>query len=147
MTFGITGVKTRETPEGGTARLLINKTGAPSVKGYVVTADTTQDFAVKLIEIDIPAPVGIIYEDGVPDGSPVWVVTDGIADIYFANAVNRGTFGRGFVTGDAGYVSGQALCEALPTAPFATDKHFYEICHPMQTTAGPGLARCLIHFN
>lgn len=137
------------TPEGGLAVKVTNKTGGVSVKGEVVTVynDTAIDNAVEKIVVDVPTPTAIIYESGVADGSEMWVVTNGIADVYFIGSATRGHLARGFVTGDAGYVAGQALSEAFPASPFATDKHFYEIGHVIQSRTGAGLARVMLHFN
>ena len=44
-------------------------------------------------------------------------------------------------------MSGQALSEALAAPPFATDKHFYEIGHVLESRVGAGLAKCILHFN
>ena len=134
---------------GGLMVKMINKTGAPSVKGTVVTVYTATaiDAAVSPIVIDIPTPIGVIFEDGIADGSGVWVVVQGIADVYFIGNTARGNLARGFITGDAGYVSGQVLAEAAPTAPFGTDKHFYEIGHVLENRTGAGLAKVVLHFN
>jgi hypothetical protein len=144
--FGI-AEKHRLTPEGGFAVRLTNKTGAVSVKGTVVTADTSADNAVKKIAVDVPAPIGVIYDDDIADGAEVWVVLSGIAAVYFTGTTVRGHFARGFIAADIGYVSGQALSEAVPSSPFATDKHFYEIGHVLESRTGAGLANCILHFN
>ena len=133
---------------GGLMVKMINKTGAPSVKGTVVTVYTATaiDAAVSPIVIDIPTPIGVIFEDGIADGSGVWVVVQGIADVYFIGNTDRGNLARGFVTGDAGYVSGQAMSDSnLP--PVTTSKHFYEIGHILESRTGAGLAKVVLHFN
>lgn len=136
------------TEEGGLAVKFINKTGAASVKGYVVTQDTNVANAVDLIVVDIPAPIGIIYDNGVADGDEVWVVVSGIAEVYFIGDTGLNNICRGFLTTDgAGYVSGQAMAEPYPTAPFASDKHFYEIGHVLEARTGAGLAKVVLHFN
>ena len=75
------------------------------------------------------------------------MVVSGIADVYFVGNTTRGYLARTFITGDAGYVTGQALSEAVPTAPFSTDKHFCEIGHILSSRTGAGLARVNLHFN
>jgi len=98
--------------------------------------------------VDVPNPIGVIYEDGIADGEKVWVVIQGIAEVLFGNAPTAGLFARGFLTADgASYVAGKALCEAVPTSPFASDKHFYEIGHVLETRNDAGLARTILHFN
>jgi hypothetical protein len=138
------------TLEGGLAVKMINKTGGVSVKGTVVDPYEAAaiDGAVRKIVKDIPDPIGVIYDDGIPDGQDVWVVVSGIADVYFVGNATRGHLARGFITADgASYVAGQALSEAVPTSPFATDKHFYEIGHVLESRTGAGLAKCILHFN
>jgi hypothetical protein len=145
----LTGEKVRLTPEGGIAVKMTNKTGGVSVKGEVVSvySATAVNSSVKKIVVDEPAPIGVFYESGVADGSEVWVIVSGIADVYFIGNTTRGHLARGFITGDAGYVAGQVLSEAVPSSPFATDKHFYEIGHVIESRTGAGLAKCILHFN
>jgi hypothetical protein len=137
------------TPEGGIAHKYINKTGAASVKGYMVSCGGTCqiDDSFVLSVVNVPDPIGIVYEGGIADGQECWVVTEGCAEAYFIGNATRGQFARGFVTGDAGYVAGQVLAENVPSTPFATDKHFYEIGHVRQSRTGAGLARIQIHKN
>jgi len=42
---------------------------------------------------------------------------------------------------------GNAIAGAFPTSPFATDKHFQELGHSMQSRTGAGLARVNLRFN
>ena len=149
MSYGIGSNKCMFTPDGGLAVKLTNKTGGNSVKGEVVTVynDTAINNAVEKIAVDIPAPIGVFWESGIADGSEAWVVVAGIADVYYIGNTTRGDLARGFITGDAGYVTGQALAEAVPSSPFATDEHFYEIGHVLESRTGAGLAKTLIHFN
>jgi hypothetical protein len=136
------------TKEGGYGVLLTNATGAPTVKGTVVCASATVDEGFSLIVKDIPDPFGVVYEDGIADGTQCLVIVAGIAEVYFVGNVARKDLARGFLTADgASYVPGQALAEAVPTSPFASDKHFYEIGHAIQSRTGAGLAKCILHFN
>lgn len=135
------------TEAGGMLVKLINKTGEASVIGTVVQADSTVNKGCSKIVKDVPTPIGVIHEEGIPDGQPVWVCIWGVCDVLYTNAAVRGQFARGFLTSDgASYVAGKALCEAAPTSPFASDKHFYEIGHVLETTAGAGLASTVLHF-
>lgn len=135
------------TAEGGLAVKMINKTGAASIKGYICEPSDTTDNGVKYTDNDDIDPVGIMYSDGVPDGGEVFVVVAGIAEVYYATAVTRATFSRVPVVADGIAVAGQAVNEALPVPPFATDKHFQEIGHPIESRGTPGLAKTLLHFN
>ncbi|MCK4819851.1 hypothetical protein KA005_29065, partial [bacterium] len=124
----------------------INKTGGASVKGYIVEASDSVDNAVKHVGGDDIDPMGIMYNAGVADGDYVWVVVSGIAEVYYSGNVTRATFSRVPTTGEA-ITSGQAINEALPSSPFATDKHFQEIGHPLESRVGAGLAKTVLHFN
>lgn len=141
------GTKFAVSAEGGVMVRLTNKTGGASVKGNVVSNSATTANAVEKIVVDQPDPIGVFYESGIADGAEAWVVVAGIADVYFIGSTTLGYLARGFVSADAGYVTGQALAEALPAAPFATDKHFYEIGHVLEARVGAGLAKCVLHFN
>lgn len=135
------------TPEGGFFVNLVNDTGAVSVKGTVVTSSSSVNNGCSKIIVDVPDAIGVIYDDGVANGQPVRVVTSGIADVYFIGNTTRKHLARTFITGDAGYVIGQALSEAAPTSPFASDKHFCEIGHLLESRTGAGLAKVSLHFN
>jgi hypothetical protein len=135
------------TSDGGYAIRMINKTGAPSIKGYVVEPSPTTDKGVQLIRQDIPDPIGVFLDDGVPDGKYAWIVISGKAYVYYTSSATRGYLSRGFVAVDAGFVAGQALNEPLPASPFASDKHFYEIGHVLESRIGAGLALTDVHFN
>lgn len=138
--------KVKFTPEGGLAVLMINKTGGATTKGYIVEPSDVADNAIKYTTDNDVDPIGVIYESGIADGKPVWVVVSGIADVYFGTTVTRGTFVRVPVAADS-IPSGQAVGEALPTPPLATDKHFQEIGHPIESRGTPGLAKVVLHFN
>lgn len=136
------------TPEGGLAVKLTNRTGGASFKGQMVHVSSSYDNAVTAAVVDVPDPVGFMYQDGVADGAECLVVVAGIAEVYFVGNTTRGQFARGFLTADGGaYVIGQAMAEALPASPFTDDKHFYEIGHVLESRTGAGLAKCVIHFN
>ncbi len=144
----VANTKIMFTAEGGLAVKLTNKTGAPSVKGTIVDASATVNNAFALCVKDVPDVFGAVYEAGVADGSECWVVISGIADVLFTGNTTRGQLARGYLTADgAGYIAGYALAENVPTSPFASDKHFYEIGHVLESRTGAGLAKCVLHFN
>lgn len=138
--------KVKFTAEGGLAVKLMNKTGSPSIKGYCVTPGSA-DSSVVLVPIGEPDCIGVFYESGIVDGSEVWVVVSGIAEVYFWNAPTIGHLARTGLASDTGEISGQALSEAIPTTPFAVDKHFCEIGHVLETKIASGLAKTVLHFN
>lgn len=134
------------TPEGGLAVKLTNKTGGNSIKGYIAHTSPGTDDAFQLAPDDTPDPIGVIYEAGIADGAECWIVIQGIVEVYFEAATTRGEFARVQVNTDGGTV-GVAVSEAMPTSPFATDKHFQEVAHILESIGGAGLARCIIHLN
>lgn len=142
--FGISKVKF--TKEGGLAVRMKNRTGGVSIKGYIVEPAPIEDNAVKYTDNGDADPIGIVYESGVADQAEMWVVVSGIAEVYYGVAVTRATFSRVPIVSD-GLTTGQAMNEPLPSSPFATDKHFQEIGHPLETTSGAGLAKTILHFN
>ncbi len=134
------------TSEGGLAVRVLNDTGAPSIKGYIVEASSNVDNAIQYTSGDDIDPLGIIYDDNIPDGQLVWIVVTGIAEVFYAMPVTRATFSRVPTIVEA-LPDGQAVNEALPIPPFATDKHFQEIGHPLESRVGAGLAKTFLHFN
>lgn len=144
-----TGIRANDkimlTPTGGIAIKLINKSGANSVAGKIVSADTTTNDAVDLTPADGDMPMGVFYEDGVADGQGTWVVVAGIADVLFKDNVGAT---RGYVV----YMSdeeGYAIdASSLP----AVANHNREIGHTLQTTGAGGAgthikARVNLHWN
>jgi len=135
------------TPGGGIAVRLTNRTGAASVIGSVVDPSVDHDNAFRLAPVDSFDPIGVVYEAGVADGDECWVVLTGKAQVLFASAATRSHMARVVIAADGGANSGLAQSEEVPTPPAATDKHFREIGHVLETTAGAGLAWCVLHFN
>jgi hypothetical protein len=137
------------TPLGGSARRFINDTGAPSIKGTLVDASHTTDFGVVTVAADSPDCMGVIYEDGIPNGEEVWVVTHGPAEVLLENATaaTRGYWARVSVT-----APGRAdITNPLPPGGTIVeiDNHFREVGHGMESViAGTDkLARVFLHFN
>jgi hypothetical protein len=136
----------RVTPEGGYAIRLINKTGAASVKGTIVVAADNADSAFKTAPANSPAPYGAVYESGIADGEPCFVVVGGIADVLLKDgtAATRGnwvgvsdTAGRAYATDHPGSVPPEAAV------------HSRELGHCIENKdAGVGvLAKIVMHFN
>ena len=137
--FSIENSRAKMTNRGGYAIKLTNKTGSNSVTGQLVQTDTTTNDAVNLSGVNSDDTIGIILDSGVSDGTDMWVVVYGIADVLM-NAV--------------GSVRGDRIISA-PVGGFATPwnvggavaTHFQEIGHCIETRVGAGLARCVLHFN
>lgn len=137
----------RFTELGGMAIKVTNRTGAATIQGYLVSTSSNYNNAVELTAIGVPDCVGVFLESGVANGEEAWVVVSGMAMVYFFASSTRGHMARMGIASDTGEVTGQALSEAVPTSPFATDKHFAEIGHVLESRTGAGLARCILHFN
>ncbi len=131
---------------GGFCVKLTNKTGANSVAGNLVRADTATDDAVILTAATDDECMGVFLDSGVADGAKAWVVVAGIADVKFDDNVTA-VRGNWVGTGQAGLARTQAAPPALGIAA-----HFEEVGHCVENvTAGGGgtfiLARCTLQFN
>ena len=145
----ISAVTTRLTAEGGIAVRMINRTGAPSVKGTVVCASIAHEAAVMLCPGGDNDPIGVMYEAGVVDGDGVWVVTLGPADVLLEDGTEsvRGNWIR-----VSSGVAGRAYAGTAqpPGGGIAQhDLHFTEVGHAVQTVAAgvDKLCRAIVHFN
>jgi hypothetical protein len=129
---------------GGYAVKIKNKTGAPSVKGSVVSVSAGTAVSVILQNNEYDA-IGIMYSNGIADNSDCFVITTGMAQVLWKNAT----------TSTMGYV---ALCDAVdgrasdidvPSGNPVVAQHFKEIGHVMETQGGGTnvLVKCAIHFN
>ena len=116
-----------------------------SVKGTIVDASTGTDNAADIADTDSTDPIGVIYNSGVADGSEVWVVVAGIAQVLLEDttASTRGNWVRTSST-----TAGRA--DATTGSPPGADvKHWQEVGHCTETQ-GAGtdvLAKMVLHFN
>lgn len=129
------------TSEGGMYQVFINKTGSNSTKGTIVVASTTTDNAVGLAPGETKMPIGVIYESGIADGSPVKVVTYGKADVLLKNGESA-THGFWCAVSDT---AGRMYQESEPNPT----EHYREIGHCLESkSSGTNvLARIQLHFN
>lgn len=138
--------KASMTAIGGIAIKLTNQTGANTVQGQTVRADTASDDAVILTAASDDECFGVFLESGIADGSEAWVVVAGIADVAMA-ANTAATHGNWIgVSTEAGYA------DATGASPPAAPTHFEEVGHCIESVAAGGagthiLARCVLHFN
>lgn len=134
----------RFTDEGGIAIRVVNGTGSDSVKGSLVSASSSVDneFILQSNEYDT---FGIVYENGIADGSACWVVISGVADVLIKNST---AITRGHVA-IAADTDGRAISIAVPSSNPVEAQHFKEIGHFMESkNAGTDvLAKAVIHFN
>ena len=135
-----------DTNEAGLQIKLTNKTGGASIKGYLVKPSGSTARAFDLVDLGGPDIMGIVYESGIADGQECWVWLQGVVQIYFIGNTTMEHFARMGISGDGG-AAGQAVSEAKPSSPFATDKHFQEVGHVVESRVGAGLALTVLHFN
>lgn len=136
------------TPEGGIAVRMFNNTGSSSVKGSVVKPDFTHDDSFSLSGEDSAISIGVVYEDGVPQGAPCFVVVSGKAHVLMKDG-EPSVRGYWVSTSD---VEGRANAggEGHPgTNPPAQAEHNKEIGHCIESVAAGAdkLSLCVLHFN
>lgn len=127
---------------------LINKTGANSVKGTLVTAGTVDNSFV-INPANIPKVLGIVLVEGIADGQYVPIKVSGIAEVLLQDNT---TATAGYWAKLSDTVAGRAdISSQFPPGGTiaALEDHGSEIGHCIETvTAGTNkLARCVIHFN
>ena len=141
--------KSGHTAIGGFCIKLTNKTGAVTVAGQLVQADTSANDAVKLTSIDEEETFGVFLDSGIAANAEAWIVISGIADVAMEDntTATRGNWVRSSIT-EAGYAD---ATNATPPSP-AAFSHFNEIGNCIETVTATGggthiLARCVLHFN
>lgn len=129
------------TPESMVS-FMVNKTGAASVRGTVVEPSSTTDDAFQLAPTGSDEPIGVVLDDGVPDGSFCRVVTGGKAQVLLQDGVAAT---RSYWVSVSDTVAGRAQMTADPVP--AT--HWNEVGHCLENKASGTdvLAWCTLHFN
>lgn len=122
-----------------------NLTGSASVKGTVISASTSgEGFVLQGFEFDA---IGVVYDDGVPNGELCMIVIAGVAEVLLKNGT-ASTFGNWTKASDT---DGRAEATVPPDGLGAqsTSEHFKEIGHCIETkSAGTNvLAKVVLHFN
>jgi len=134
------------TADGGLAIKRLNKTGAASVKGTLVSASNVTDNAVMVLGDEFDC-VGIVYESGVADGSEMWVVISGVVEVLLEDST--ASVPENWVKASAD--DGRALATTNPSSiwELIDGEHFKEIGHCLETkSAGTDvLCKIILHFN
>lgn len=108
-----------QSPIGGICHKMINGTAGASVKGAMVSVDSTTDGSVIATPLTTTGPIGVFYEDGIPVGDECWVVMEGIAEVAFNdNVAVPGNYVRVPVAGDAAVAVAEVV-EMTFTGPAA----------------------------
>jgi hypothetical protein len=136
--------KMKITAEGGFAVSLTNKTGAPSVKGTIVSISTGTDNAFALSAVNASGVVGVVYEAGKADAAECFVVVKGIAETLFTNNVTHGMYARAPITADTDEVAGKAVGAAIPAATFNTDAYLARFGFVLESKNAGSLAKVLL---
>jgi hypothetical protein len=139
--FGITA-------EGGFAVKLINKTGAATVRGVIVEADSTTDDAFDTASADELQNIGVVYEEGVADGSEAWVVIGGRCQVLLKDST-LSTRGNWVYTSDTAGRADATLAAPPGGGIPELETHMQEIGHCIQSVAAGTnqLAFIILHFN
>jgi len=139
------------TPEGGLAIRLINKTGANSIKGTVVhpisgTLNPIGSFDTS--DVNDVDPIGAIYESGVPDGSPCFIVTAGVAEVLVENG-STGSIGGWYKVSSSTPGRAVMAVHAAGIPALQDSVHFMELGHGMQNheSGSEVLTKIIMHFN
>ena len=128
------------TPEGGYAVKLTNKTGAPSVKGQIVSHEGTVANAFGLTAVGANHCLGVVYESGIEDAAECWVVVSGIAQVLMKNAATMGHICRIPLNTDDSKAAGYAMAaEQSGTASV------YKIGDVLETADAEVLCKVLLH--
>ena len=149
LVLAFPGGRTGLTVEGALVCQMLNQTGGASVKGTVVepNAGAVADRGVKSITADDPDPVGIVYESGIADGSLMWVVVSGMAQVLLqdSTAGTRGNWSRVSET-QAGRVDST---NAAPPGGGVTelDEHVRELGHCAETVGAGTDVLCWHHVH
>lgn len=145
--FGFPMNRAGFTPQGGLYIWVVNKTGAPSVRGSILMP-YTDTMSMQLVGAGLPAPAAIVYDAGVADGVHMRVVVSGVAAVLFEDGVAP-THAQW--CGTSATVAGRAICQAsVPdNSGGGIDLHNREIGHVMESkNAGTNVtALVLLHFN
>ena len=136
-------ILTRLTLEGGIALRLTNKTGGASVKGTIVEADGAVDNAFNIADANSIESFGVVYEDGIADGSECLIVIGGRCQVLLKDAT-LSTRHNWVMVSD---VAGRA--DATNASPAAAPTHFLEIGHVIESKGADTdvLAYIMLHFN
>ena len=134
------------TNERGYLIKLVNRTGASSVKGTLVSCSTSADREV-IKQANEYDTIGVVQEGGVAEGSEMWVWMIGsVCQVLLKDTVAS-------VRGDiliAADTDGRAGDVANPGSGLpATDTHFKECGHFIESKTGGTdvLALAMLHFN
>jgi hypothetical protein len=128
---------------------MINDTGAASIRGTIVEASSSTDFACDTCPAGDPDPIGSILVDGIADGGIVPVGHSGIVPVLLEDGTAST---RGYWAKISDTQAGRAdITNAAPSGGSfpAVQQHFEEIGHCLYTVSSGTdvLSWVFMHFN
>ena len=134
------------THERGMLVKFINRTGAASVKGSLVSCSTTADREV-ILQANEYDTIAVVQEAGVAEGAEMWCWVNGSVAQVLAKDATAFTRGNILIAADT---DGRADNVGNPGGGLpGTDTHFKECGHVMESKGGGTnvLVLCSLHFN
>lgn len=127
---------------------MINKTGAPSVKGTIVMMGTVVDDSFIVATASTAMPIGVVLDDGVPDGEYCRIVRDGPAQLLLKDTVSSAVGNWVYMSDVAGRADASLAAPPGGTVT-ALETHMSELGHCRETKTGGTdvLAWCIVHLN
>ncbi len=122
---------------------LINDTGSDSIKGQVVAASPAVDMAFVAASESIDGLIGVVAEDGKPDGSECFIIIYGLAEVLMKDSTAS-------ASGNWIYVSDvDGTAEVISPRASQLEDYKKEIGQCLETkSAGTDvLVKCMIHLN
>lgn len=112
---------------------MMNRTGSQSVAGTIVQVSSGYNEAVELSNGYMP--VGVIAQNNIPDGSPVWVQVAGYCDVLLED--NTGA-ARGNIIAASLSTPGRCKAYAIPTPPTGSniELHWLRVGVAVGTVSG-----------
>ena len=126
------------TQAGGRGVLMENQTGGASVAGQVVECHASIDDAFDTESTSGTDAIGVVYNAGVANGSDVWIITGGRAQIL----ADANGFTNNERLGTSDTVAGAV--EDIGGSPI-TALHFTEVAHACGDAASNSLGWAIIH--
>lgn len=133
------------TSERGFLTKMVNRTGHTSVKGEIISCSTTADNEAILQNNEYDA-IGIVAEEGVTEGSEMWVWKSGSRAQVLYKDSTAATRGYILLAADT---DGRAIDIAVPSSNPVVAQHFKECGHVCESKdAGTNvLVLSDLHFN
>ena len=126
---------------------MTNKTGSPSIKGTIIQPSTVADNAFKIPVVPF-ACTGVVYDNGVPDGSLCKIVIHGKAYVRTEDNI---AIKRDWWVGASTVTAGTVLATTEPPGTgfvLVSQDHFREVGHTLteRSAGSTALILCQLHW-